>query len=59
MYLPKIKEENIKKLYFLRERLNKNGKVCSMTSLVNDAINQLISQYGKTKGTKIEDGTAK
>jgi len=43
MYTPKLKEEQIRKLYQLREEFKKGGKKITMAGMVREAVDKYIS----------------
>ena len=50
MYTPKLKEEQIRKLYQLREEFKKGGKKITMAGMVREAVDKYISSLEIDKG---------
>lgn len=43
MYSPKVREDQVKKLYELREHFTRNGKKMTMTGMVQEAVDMYIA----------------
>lgn len=57
MYSPKIEENQIQRLYRLRESMKENGEKTTMTAMVRDAIEEYLTENEKRQkktGTQLD-----
>ena len=54
MYSPKIDENQIQRLYRLRESMKENGEKVTMTTMVREAVEDYLTENEKRKKTEVQ-----